>query len=160
MDLFRRNAEGRLSALIGTLTLPTDVRMRTIFTARDGQRLEEALWARTQRDAPEIARFLEAFAAGVRRITACGAAALGTGASGGPTPIGAGLGVETRRSQKGARRVAARPPRAARSLLSRTAPPGNPTIAKFGSPPATSTSTSTRCAAMPASTQEKARAVT
>jgi penicillin amidase len=65
MDVFRRFAEGKLSELFGRLTLKQDVDMRTVFTTRDGSRLEEALWTHTQAVDPELARLLPAYAAGV-----------------------------------------------------------------------------------------------
>lgn len=65
MDALRRNAEGRLSELFGALTLKTDVTMRTIFTTRDGRRLEEAMWEHAQATSPEIAAIFEAYTAGV-----------------------------------------------------------------------------------------------
>ena len=65
MDAMRRNGEGRLSELFGPLTLQTDVTMRTIFTTRDGSRLEEAMWEHLQATDPEIAAAIEAYTAGV-----------------------------------------------------------------------------------------------
>ncbi|MFI5398073.1 MAG: penicillin acylase family protein [Candidatus Binatia bacterium] len=65
MDVFRRLAEGRLSEIFGKTTLSTDVGMRTVFTTRDGRRLEEALWQYTQSVDPELSRVLAAYAAGV-----------------------------------------------------------------------------------------------
>jgi penicillin amidase len=65
MDVFRRYAEGRLSELLGKLTLSTDVGMRTVFTTRDGRRLEEALWEHVQATDPEVARITRAYASGV-----------------------------------------------------------------------------------------------
>jgi penicillin amidase len=65
MDAFRRVAEGRLSELFGALTVATDIQRRTNFTTRDGRRLEEVLWERAQRDAPDTARLAEAYARGV-----------------------------------------------------------------------------------------------
>ena len=65
MDVLRRFASGRLSELFGSFTLATDVEMRTVFTTRDGRRLGDALWERTQRDDPRAARITEAFVAGV-----------------------------------------------------------------------------------------------
>jgi penicillin amidase len=65
MDVFRRLAEGRLSEIFSKTTLSTDVGMRTVFTTRDGRRLEEALWQHTQDIDPELGRVLTAYAAGV-----------------------------------------------------------------------------------------------
>ena len=65
MDGFRRLGEGRLSELFGELTLETDIEMRTLFTTRDGRRLEEALWERLQQEAPEVAELIRAYADGV-----------------------------------------------------------------------------------------------
>ena len=65
MDTTRRRGEGRLSELFGPLTLQTDATMRTIFTTRDGRRLEEALWAHIQGTDPEIAAAFEAYTNGV-----------------------------------------------------------------------------------------------
>lgn len=65
MDVLRRFAGGRLSELFGSLTLSTDVEMRTVFTARDGRRIQDALWERMQADDPVGAGQTAAFAAGV-----------------------------------------------------------------------------------------------
>ncbi len=65
MDVFRSFAEGKLSELFGRTTLKQDVDMRTVFTTRDGQRLEEALWSHTQAVDPDLAQLLTAYAAGV-----------------------------------------------------------------------------------------------
>ncbi len=65
MDAFRRVAEGRLSELFGTLTFDMDVEMRTIFTTRDGRRIEQALWDRLQADAPEQAVLAQAYTNGI-----------------------------------------------------------------------------------------------
>lgn len=65
MDVFRRLAEGRLSEILGSFTVSRDVEMRTLFTTRDGRRLEEALWERLQRDDPEAAVLARAYADGV-----------------------------------------------------------------------------------------------
>ncbi len=65
MDAFRRVAEGRLSELFGTATLSMDVEMRTAFTTRDGRRLEQELWERVQRDAPDLAATAQAYADGI-----------------------------------------------------------------------------------------------
>jgi penicillin amidase len=45
MDFLRRLARGRLAELVGPLALDQDVQLRTLFTTRDGQRLEDALVA-------------------------------------------------------------------------------------------------------------------
>lgn len=65
MDAFRRVAEGRLSELFGALTIPTDVAMRTVFTTRDGQRLEEALFNYAQQVDPDLIQSGQAYADGV-----------------------------------------------------------------------------------------------
>ncbi len=65
MDVFRRFATGRLAELFGSQILAQDVEMRTVFTTRDGRRLEEALWEFVQRDDPETARVAQAYADGV-----------------------------------------------------------------------------------------------
>jgi penicillin amidase len=65
MDMARRSAEGRLSELFGAVTLKQDVTMRTIFTSRDGRRLEEVGWESLQATDPEIAGFGSAYADGV-----------------------------------------------------------------------------------------------
>ncbi len=65
MDAFRRLAEGRLSEAFGSLLLSTDVEMRTLFTTRDGRRLEEALWQRLQADDPSGAASLQSYTSGV-----------------------------------------------------------------------------------------------
>ncbi|HYD49678.1 MAG TPA: penicillin acylase family protein, partial [Terriglobales bacterium] len=65
MDMFRRLAEGRLSEVLGLLTLDTDVAMRTSFTTRDGRRLEEAMWEHIQSVDAEVAAIIEAYTAGV-----------------------------------------------------------------------------------------------
>jgi len=65
MDVFRRFATGRLAELFGPLTLAQDVAMRTVFTTRDGRRLEEALWEHVQSTDAETTRIAHAYAAGV-----------------------------------------------------------------------------------------------
>lgn len=65
MDVFRHFAEGRLSEIFGRLTLNTDIGMRTVFTTRDGRRIEEALWTYVQQVDPEVSRIATAYAAGV-----------------------------------------------------------------------------------------------
>ncbi|MFM7734563.1 MAG: penicillin acylase family protein [Alphaproteobacteria bacterium] len=65
MDALRRYATGRLSELFGTLTLSTDVQMRTMFTTRDGRRLQDALWERLSAEDPEAASYVSAYAAGI-----------------------------------------------------------------------------------------------
>ncbi len=65
MDAFRRVAEGRLSEILGRLTLETDVSMRTMFTTRDGRRIEEALWEHISAVDPEVASVLQAYSDGV-----------------------------------------------------------------------------------------------
>lgn len=65
MDVFRRFAEGRLSELLGAATFPTDVEMRTVFTTRDGRRLQDAIWEHVQQVDPEVAEVAQAYADGV-----------------------------------------------------------------------------------------------
>jgi penicillin amidase len=65
MDVFRRAAEGRLSELFDTVTLSMDVEMRTVFTTRDGRRLEEALWERLRTEEPALAATAQAYADGI-----------------------------------------------------------------------------------------------
>lgn len=65
MDTLRRFATGRLSELFGSLTLGSDVSMRTSFTTRDGRRIQDALWERMQTDDPEGVAQSLAFAAGI-----------------------------------------------------------------------------------------------
>jgi penicillin G amidase len=65
MDALRRFSTGRLSELFGTLTLSTDVEMRTVFTTRDGRRIEDALLERLRRDAPDLLVLLEAYTQGI-----------------------------------------------------------------------------------------------
>lgn len=65
MDVFRRFAEGRLSELFGELTVGNDAQMRTLFTTRDGRRLEEAMWELLQEEAPDLAALGQAYADGV-----------------------------------------------------------------------------------------------
>jgi penicillin amidase len=65
MDVFRRFAEGRLSELLGGATREVDVQMRTVFTTRDGRRLEEALWEHIQQTDSEVAELLQAYTDGV-----------------------------------------------------------------------------------------------
>lgn len=89
MDVFRRFAEGRLSEVFGRLTVSTDVAMRTVFTTRDGRRLEEALWEYVQRVDPEVARIAEAYAAGVNAWLAD----LQAGRNGATLPPEYGLGL-------------------------------------------------------------------
>lgn len=43
MDFYRRVARGTLAELVGPLGLDQDVQLRTLFTTRDGRRLEDAL---------------------------------------------------------------------------------------------------------------------
>jgi penicillin amidase len=64
MDVLRRVARGRLAELVGPLGLPQDVQLRTIFTTRDGRRLEEALAEALDRDTATRAR-VAAYLAGI-----------------------------------------------------------------------------------------------
>ena len=65
MDAFRRVATGRLSEIFGSITLGSDVEMRTFFTTRDGRRIEDALWERLQKEGPDVAKTLLAYTAGI-----------------------------------------------------------------------------------------------
>lgn len=65
MDAFRRVAGGRLSEILGRLTLETDVSMRTMFTTRDGRRIQDALWEHINAVDPEVAGVLQAYSDGV-----------------------------------------------------------------------------------------------
>lgn len=65
MDVFRRFATGRLAELFGSSLLTQDVQIRTIFTTRDGRRLEEALWQHLQAVDGEAASVVQAYADGV-----------------------------------------------------------------------------------------------
>ena len=65
MDVFRRFGLGRLAELFGPTILAQDVQLRTLFTTRDGRRLEEALWEHLQQVDAEAARVAQAYAAGV-----------------------------------------------------------------------------------------------
>jgi penicillin amidase len=65
MDVVRRFGEGRLSELFGAITFETDVAMRTVFTTRDGRRLEEALWQHVQEVDAEVTNAVEAYASGI-----------------------------------------------------------------------------------------------
>lgn len=62
MDFFRRTARGKLAELVGPLGLATDAQVRTLFTARDGRRLEDAL--ASAMDAPTLAK-VQAYVNGV-----------------------------------------------------------------------------------------------
>jgi penicillin amidase len=65
MDEMRRNAEARISEVWGAGNLKDDIGLRTLYTTRDGRRIEEALWERLQREAPQVAGWLQAYTAGV-----------------------------------------------------------------------------------------------
>ena len=65
MDALRRYATGRLSEIFGSLTLSTDVQLRTAFTTRDGRRLQDALWDRLSAEDPEAASYVTAYASGI-----------------------------------------------------------------------------------------------
>lgn len=64
MDFLRHVAEGHLAELIGSDGLSSDVQLRTLFTTRDGQRLESALTQAAAGD-PKTLDLLTAFTAGV-----------------------------------------------------------------------------------------------
>jgi penicillin amidase len=65
MDVFRRFAEGRISELLGGAAFATDVEMRTVFTTRDGRRLQDAVWEHVLQNDPEVAAVAQAYADGV-----------------------------------------------------------------------------------------------
>ncbi len=65
MDAFRRVATGRLSELFGNFTREMDAQMRTFFTTRDGRRIEDALWERTQQERPDVADLIQSYTDGV-----------------------------------------------------------------------------------------------
>ncbi|MCK6555277.1 penicillin acylase family protein [Candidatus Binatia bacterium] len=65
MDAFRRVAEGRLSEILGRVTLEMDVEMRTVFTTRDGRRLQDVLWEHIESTDAETANVVRSYAAGV-----------------------------------------------------------------------------------------------
>jgi penicillin amidase len=66
MDFLRHVAEGRLAELIGTSGLSSDLQLRTIFTTRGGNRLEDELRQALNADAdPKTLNLLTAFTAGV-----------------------------------------------------------------------------------------------
>jgi penicillin amidase len=65
MDVLRKFATGRLSELFGSLTLAMDVQNRTVFTTRDGRRIQTALHERLEAEFPDGARLGEAYAAGI-----------------------------------------------------------------------------------------------
>ena len=67
MDFYRRVARGKLAELVGPLGLDQDVQLRTLFTTRDGQRLEDALVQAL--DAPTAA-LLGAYVEGVNAYLA------------------------------------------------------------------------------------------
>lgn len=62
MDIRRRLTRGRLSALIGDVTLDTDRHFRHFIAARDGARLDEIMWEGTR---PQMKVTVEAYARGV-----------------------------------------------------------------------------------------------
>jgi len=65
LDAFRRVATGRLSEIFGSITLAMDAEMRTIFLARDGRHIEDALWERVQEDDQPSVALIESYAAGI-----------------------------------------------------------------------------------------------
>ncbi len=62
MDLRRRNLRGELAAAVGALGLDSDKARRHLFTTRDGQPLEEAMW---QAASPAVRAWVEAYTVGV-----------------------------------------------------------------------------------------------
>jgi len=69
MDLLRRQAEGRLTEMVGALELSTDQFYRTVFTTMDGKRIEEALFTALDSD-PESKAVFSAYADGVNTYLA------------------------------------------------------------------------------------------
>jgi penicillin G amidase len=66
MDFLRHVAEGHLAELIGPSGLSSDLQLRTLFTTRDGQRLESALRAAAEADPDhKTLDLLTAYTAGV-----------------------------------------------------------------------------------------------
>jgi penicillin amidase len=71
MDFLRRVAKGQLAELIGPLGLSQDLQLRTLFTTRDGQRLEVALDAALHKTGNEAtATKVDAFVKGVNAYLA------------------------------------------------------------------------------------------
>ncbi|HEU4729176.1 MAG TPA: penicillin acylase family protein [Kofleriaceae bacterium] len=64
MDFLRHVAEGRVSELVGPDGLSRDVQLRTLFTTRDGKRLQDALEVKLAED-PATQRLMIAFAGGI-----------------------------------------------------------------------------------------------
>lgn len=59
MDLLRRIGRGRLATLVGPLGLSQDVQLRTLFTTRDGKRLEDTLAAAVDAEtAPKLTAYV------------------------------------------------------------------------------------------------------
>ncbi len=65
MDLLRREAEGKLSELLGSTELGTDQYLRTLFTTQDGGRLEEELSTHIQTVDPATYGQIQAYVDGV-----------------------------------------------------------------------------------------------
>lgn len=64
MDFYRRVGRGRLAELLGVFGLEQDVQLRTLFTTRDGKRVEDGLVAALDPASPERAR-MDAYVAGI-----------------------------------------------------------------------------------------------
>ena len=67
MDLFRRTARGQLASMIGALEVGSDKQFLTLFTTRDGKRIEDLLVAALDTD---TSAKLTAFASGVNAYLA------------------------------------------------------------------------------------------
>jgi penicillin amidase len=71
MDFLRHVAEGHLAELIGSSGLSSDLQLRTLFTTRDGQRLESALRVAAEADPDhKTLDLLTAYTAGVNAYLA------------------------------------------------------------------------------------------
>jgi penicillin amidase len=64
MDFLRHVAEGRVAELIGPLGLTQDVQLRTLFTARNGKRIQDELEVKLAED-PATQKLVIAYASGV-----------------------------------------------------------------------------------------------
>ena len=71
MDFLRRVAKGQLAELIGPLGLSQDLQLRTLFTTRDGQRLEVALDAALHKAGNEaVSTKVDAYVKGINAYLA------------------------------------------------------------------------------------------
>jgi len=64
MDFLRHVARGKLAELIGDAGLSQDIQMRTLFTTRDGKRIEDEL-VKSMASDPASVQLLTAFVAGI-----------------------------------------------------------------------------------------------